>query len=249
MNIKGKLNPSNLSSIFKTFYENKETGSLVVSNSETKVNKSFYFKEGNLSWVSSSKKMSLEKALLKLKKIPEKNFGKMREFQSETNKPLEEVLVHSKIISENDLVEVIKQQLLEEVYEVYTWEKGVYEFRTEYLPDNFLKKLEKLHFSVNIDELIKEGSRWTRKAEKLKRNISKNKHLVFAIKEELRSQIDLLPDKEKRILLLIDGKRLIKEIVEKSGFLESEVYEILYSFAMNDIVLIEKNIYDNITFL
>ena len=70
-----------------------------------------------------------------------------------------------------------------------------------------------------------------------------------AIKEELRSQIDLLPDKEKRILLLIDGKRLIKEIVEKSGFLESEVYEILYSFAMNDIVLIEKNIYDNITFL
>ncbi len=249
MIIKGKLNSVDLSKILKTFSENKETGSLVVVSSEDEIKKSFYFQEGNLCWVSSSQKISLDRIILGFKNIPEEKIKEVIEIQSKTNKSLEEILMQQKILSQSEFVEILKRQLLEEIYDVYTWEEGFYEFKTEFLSDEFLKKIEKIHFFVNIDDLISKGNLWNKKAKRLKRSIFAKKSLVFTVVEKIKSQIGLFFDREKEIILLIDGKNKKDEIVERSGLSEAEVSEVLYSLALRGIIFLKKDINDNIFFV
>ena len=249
MIVKGKLNPVGLSKILKTFSENRETGSLSVINNENKIKKSFYFQGGSLCWVSSSEKISLDRIILEFKKISEEKIKKIVEIQNKTNKSLEEILMQQKILSQSEFVEVLKCQLLEEIYDVYTWEEGFYEFRREFLSDSFLKKIEKIHFFVNIDDLIRKGNLWNKKAKRLKRIIFTKKSLVFIVVEKLKSQIGLFFDREKKIILLIDGKNKKDEIVERSGLSESEVSEVLYALALRGIIFLKKDINDYIFFV
>ncbi|MCK5533617.1 DUF4388 domain-containing protein [bacterium] len=249
MDIKGKLNPVDLSKILKTFYENKETGFLVITNLENKVEKSFYFREGDLCWVSSSRKIPLERIILGFKKISEEKIKEIKEIQSKTNKSMEEILMQQKIFSQNEFVEVLKRQLLEEVYDVYTWGKGVYAFKKEYLDDSFLKKTEKIQFSADINVLVSRGIMWHKKAEILKKNIVAEKSLIFTMKEELKSQRGLLFDKEKEVISLIDGKTKKDEIVKKTGFSESDVSEILYVFALKGVIFIKTDMNKYIFFI
>ncbi len=249
MIIKGKLNSIDLSKILKTFSENKETGSLVVINSENKIKKSFYFQEGSLCWVSSSQKISLDRIILGFKKISEEKIKKVIEIQDKTNKSLEEILMHQKIFSQSEFVEILKRQLLEEIYDVYTWEEGFYEFNREFLSDEFLKKIKKIQFFVDIDDLIRKGNLWNKKAKKWKSSIFTKKSLVFTVVARIKSQIGLFFDREKKIILLIDGNNKKDEIVEKSGLSEPEVSEILYALALRGIIFLKKDINDYIFFV
>jgi hypothetical protein len=153
MAITGNLETMSLAELLQWLANGRQTGTLIVNNGS--VEKKIFLRDGAvLSSSSSDPRGFLGHFLVSKGVISEADLAKAMAIQSEQGKLLGEILVDGGAIDQEMLDYMLRLKAEENIYDLFAWEEGHFEFLDEELPP-----YELVPMSANITGLVMEGMR------------------------------------------------------------------------------------------
>ncbi len=227
MPLNGDVKTFTLPAIVRMIYEEQKTGLLTV----TEINRScrIYFKGGKIISVigNRDKEMRLGSLLRANNLISEEKLEDMLAVSKAMEKPLGAVLVERNYISLQDLSNILSIQFKEVVSPTLSWDAAKYTYR-----DGLDGRVEDVGCEVDPVRLITEAKR----REEFKWIIP-NDEVVFRIRPGANTSKSVHTARDLRILLLLDGKRSVAQIIKETGHTRLAVYRSLANlYAQNAIV-------------
>ncbi|MFH0792863.1 MAG: DUF4388 domain-containing protein [bacterium] len=143
--------------------------------------------------------------------------------------PLGQILIEKGLLSADGLRQVIRLQLEEEIWDLFSWKEGFFKF--EHGEDKIGPHIA---VEIDIEPLLIEGTRRMDEWERILRNIP-NDETVVNIKP-VGSDANLqaeLTDNEWYVLSLVSGHYDMSSIVARSGIGKFETYRIVNTFIAN----------------
>ncbi len=227
MTLKGNLEVLNLSDIFQSLSLNQHTGTLRVTDGKRE--KLIYFAQGEITLLSSDKKLMIGEMLVASGKISQEDLDYALAQQKRTKKRLGEILVEEGFVTEDDVVEVVRRQIEEEIYDLFLWKKAEFEFLIDYCPDKLKSpayNVTKLQFNTN--SLIMEALRRLDEWELISKEIPTLKEVYKVVNPSPEALEDIdLPARIKAEIKLIDGERTVEQIAEETALSEFELCKLL----------------------
>lgn len=218
MAIRGELKSFSFSGITNLIHAERKTGELILNNGKATL--TIFFQNGQI--ISSagalSKGMRLGSLLKSNKLLSEEQLLHYLDKAKRLNKKLGEVLVQNGVISSDILKKFLLLQIKETICGLLLWKDGRFAFKER------LDGLSgEIMFELAPKQILLESKKWS----KLKRAIP-NERVIFQVKRETSKNTGNLKTEELRLLFLIDGKRDVKEIMEKTGYPRYLVYSTLH---------------------
>ena len=144
---------------------------------------------------------------------------------------LGKALIRLGLLSPNDLFEAVRGQVTEIVYSLFHWKEGRFEFL------NDPPAGEKISLNTTVMNLIMEGTRRLDEMSRVKEKIPSDRIILAPAKtpEELAALVQLSAF-EKTVIGLVDGRRTVREIIERAGRGEFEAMQALYSLLSAGII-------------
>jgi len=230
MTIKGELETFYLTTILQLLDNEQKTGVLEVRNGVHEVKIFFY--EGTIVYATSSEKQFSLGNLLRRKGIlSEDEIEKCVVWAKEKKQKLGSVLVEKGHISTEGLKSTLHYQVKEILYNLFLWKTGEFEYK-----DRKLNVEGKLITQMNTMAIVLEATRRIDEWSVLKKLIP-NDQLVFEMSEKSQGSENVTKN-EWRILSLINGRRTLRELIDKSGYSDFAAFKIVYSLMLSG--LIEK---------
>jgi Domain of unknown function (DUF4388) len=220
--LKGSIEDFALSDIFRPLSFTKKTGKLEVVRSagDGKV----FFRDGEVYYaVSSLKREPLGQKLIRSGALTETQLRKALDLNAATGERVGEILLRQGAITELQLINAVKGQIEDAAFDLLRWETGDFVFEAH---DRFTVEIP---ISVSVENLIMEASRRTDELEVVKRKIPSSE-VVLAVAPtppQGAREINITPD-EWRMLVLVDGRRPVGEILEMTGIDEFTGLRTLY---------------------
>ncbi|MFQ5655713.1 MAG: DUF4388 domain-containing protein, partial [Planctomycetota bacterium] len=158
MALKGQLQHFGLGELFQTLTVNQHTGSLILERGSEK--KIIYFSTGSISLLSTGKTIRLGEILRREGKISEEDLRRVSSEQQESGKLLGRLLIERGLITIEDVQVALRKKIEEELYDLFLWEDGSFEFISDYCPPELDDPLQR-HTRISIDPkvIIMEGLR------------------------------------------------------------------------------------------
>lgn len=154
--LSGDLSNFSLFDIFQLIDTAKATGKLSVYSPV--LSSEIYFDKGGIVYASTSKqgRNILSGDLLKKRKnIPRKVFNRAFKASRATGVPILRAFVNEGILSEGEIMNILKESIDDAVYSTMEIENGNFFFEKMQIPDNLLD----ISIRLNISQLILEGAR------------------------------------------------------------------------------------------
>ncbi|MHC4472860.1 MAG: DUF4388 domain-containing protein, partial [Planctomycetota bacterium] len=128
MALGGDLQNVNLADLFQTLSMNRQEGTLLVRNGIKE--KRFHFSDAGVSLVSGRTipGFSLGRYLVGKRKLTQEDLQACLERQRRTGEILGQILVDLGHCEKADIEEVVRYHAAEELYEIFTWDQGEFEF-------------------------------------------------------------------------------------------------------------------------
>ncbi|HEY8131440.1 MAG TPA: DUF4388 domain-containing protein [Thermoanaerobaculia bacterium] len=181
----------------------QKTGTLVVASKA--VEKKIFFQQGRvISSASNDPRDYLGQFLISHGFISEQELMKAMEVQQQSGILLGKILVMIDVISEPDLLRLMRLKAEEEIYEIFLWPEGEFHFLDDELP-----AMDMIPLQVDVTGIIMEGSRRVDEWSRI-REVIPNAAMVPI--ESQTIDISDLDDVAKTVVKAIDGKRTIAEI-------------------------------------
>jgi len=153
MAITGNLETMSLAELLQWLANGRQTGTLIVNNGS--VEKKIFIRDGAvLSSSSSDPRGFLGHFLVSKGVISEDDLAKAMAIQSEQGKLLGEILVEGGAIEQEMLDHMLRLKAEENIYDLFAWEEGSFDFLDDELPE-----YELVPMSANITGLVMEGMR------------------------------------------------------------------------------------------
>jgi outer membrane protein assembly factor BamB/tetratricopeptide (TPR) repeat protein len=229
MELKGNLDSSSLQEILTTLAQNKQIGTLIVSDGES--TKYIYFARAGVRLLSSGsrKNPKLGDLLVKRGKITPDQLQAVLARQEETGEMIGKILTDWGLVTEEEIDDTVAGQIEEEIFDLFTWENATFKF-TEGPPPRELfdpnQRATRLTFDVHqlVEKASKHVATMSRAASALP-----GSGTVYALGEftELEFYEREDSDPVKRIVKAIDGARSVEDVVAAAGLSEAEASDIL----------------------
>jgi Domain of unknown function (DUF4388) len=186
----------------------QKSGTLVVANKD--VEKKIFFKNGRvISSASNDPREYLGQFLMSHGYLSEEELRKAMEVQLQSGILLGKILVVIGLISEADLMRLMRLKAEEEIYDVFLWKDGEFHFI-----DNELPQMEMVPLKVDVTGIIMEGTRRVDEWPRIHEVIPNDKVIPVVQRPiEVDEEFD---EAETTVLDAIDGKRTVAEIVLES---------------------------------
>jgi len=218
MGLKGTIEDFNISEIIQLIGQQSKTGILTVrwGNKEVRV----FFVNGNVVRVEpdrSEQKMLMGEMLITSGKLTREQLDSALEEQKGTVQYIGEILLRRKLVSKEDIQKVVQTQIYETIYNLFQWNEGTFEFETreksEYL--KILPSLNPEQLLLNVSWMLDE---W--------REIEKTIPTMNFVFEKVTKKQTIMSDDDQKnrgmtynqkiVYDLVDGKRTVQSIIEKS---------------------------------
>ena len=221
MPLTGDIQTFALSAIGRLLHQEKKTGILKVRSRERET--SIYFRAGDIVFISGALAAELSLgALLKDKQlVTDKDIEDALSIARSENKRLGVVLMENGLVSQEKLVQMLNYQFKEAISAVLTWRKGAFVYE-----DGLQGFVEDIRLKLDPIRLVAEAEKW-----KAYRSLIPNDHVVFQIKEGALQADSFSTDGALRVMLLIDGKRDVSQIIADTGLPRLGVYRALTALA------------------
>jgi len=226
MSIQGDIQTFALSAIGRMIHDERKTGILKVRSGESVTR--IFFKEGGIIFISGDLAADLSLgALLKADKlVKEEEIQRALGVAAKSSKRLGVVLIEHGAVTQESLVKVLNQQFKEAISKVLTWKEGTFFYN-----DGLDGYVEDIRLDIDPIRLVAEAERW-----KEYRILIPNDQVVFQIKD-----MDLRPNSLSAegifdIMLLVDGKRTVAQIIQSTGRTRIAVYRALTSLFVQGII-------------
>ena len=205
----------------------QKTGTLVISNS--RVEKKIFFRNGRvISSASNDPREYLGQFLMSHGYLTEPELKKAMEVQLQSGILLGKILVMIEVISEEDLQRLMRLKAEEEIYDIFLWHDGDF-----YFVDGQLPQQEMIPLQVDVTGIIMEGTRRVDEWSRIRELIPDASLTPVALGE---IDVNELEEVEEQIVLAIDGKRTIADIVLESRSSEFMVSSTIYTLVRHNLV-------------
>ncbi|HEX7680450.1 MAG TPA: DUF4388 domain-containing protein [Thermoanaerobaculia bacterium] len=201
----------------------QKTGTLRVGNKG--VEKKIFFRNGRvISSASNDPREYLGQFLMSHGYITEPELMKAMEVQAQSRILLGKILVMIDVINEEDLQRLMRRKAEEEIYDIFLWNEGEFEFIDDELP-----QMEMIPLQVDVTGLIMEGTRRVDEWGRIHTLIG-HEALVPSIVKEVPPE-ELEDDAQRMVASAIDGQRSLAEIVLESRSSAFNVASTVYHLA------------------
>lgn len=220
MAITGNLETMSLAELLQWLANGRQTGTLIVENGT--IEKKIFIREGRiLSSSSSDPRGFLGHFLVSKGVIAEDDLAKAMALQAEQGKLLGEILVEGGAIEQEMLDHMLRLKAEENIYDLFSWEQGHFEFLDDELPE-----YELVPMSANITGLVMEGMRRIDMSKEMEKVISSTQCVPVAV-------APLVVDDEMDfgwvgVLEAVDDDRSIEDICLHTHSSEFFVCDVLF---------------------
>jgi len=230
MSFKGDLSTIGLGEVFQMISMSQKEGTLIVQDSESR--KCVFFGATGVQLLSSGKRkgMKVGDMLVRAGKVTEDQLQDALENGRIQKKKIGEILVESGIVAEEEIKKIVREQIEEEIYDLFLWKKADFEFvegpAAEELKDPDAQ-VTQLSFDVNglLLEAVRRADEWAI----INQSIPSIDSIFTFVSESDRHEEDkaATTDTAKRVFGLVDGRTPISEVVENTGISKFETCKVL----------------------
>jgi len=224
--LSGELTDFNLFDIFQLVDTAKSSGKLFVYSSL--MSSEIYFDKGSIVFASTSKQggnILSGDILEKRMNISKEAFNRGFRTSRETGVPILRAFVNEKILSEDEIMVILREHIDNAVYSTIELESGYFFFEKMPLPDKFLD----IPMRLKVSHLILEGARRVDERKFAAKMFHDNDIVFIRLMTDVALEDISLDKNELEIFSLVDGKRTISDIIKMSAIEESEAKRIFYT--------------------
>jgi hypothetical protein len=223
MSVSGNLKTMLPGDLLQWLSLGQKTGTLCLRNKA--VEKKIFFRNGRvISSASNDPREYLGQFLMSHGYITEPELMKAMEVQAQSRILLGKILVMIDVINEEDLQRLMRRKAEEEIYDIFLWNEGEFEFIDDELP-----QMEMIPLQVDVTGLIMEGTRRVDEWGRIHTLIG-HEALVPSIVKEVPPE-ELEDDAQRTVVLAIDGRRSLAELVLESRSSSFNVASTVYHLA------------------
>ncbi len=226
MALKGNLRDVGLNQLLNLIYLAHKTGALTVQNEGGPGKARLYFKEGRLIHAAvDGQDARLSDVMVKVGKLtPDQAKAVRARSKVDTDKELGLLMIQNGMLNQNDIVQGVKNYLLETVYQLFTWRAGGFRFEPNELPPE-----ERITVAVNLDHLIIEGSRRVAEWEQLRDELPDlDVPLRFADRPDTNLHSINLSVEQWKVVSFINARNTIRQIANFLKVDEFQIRRIVY---------------------
>lgn len=230
MPLTGDVKTFPLLAIVRMIHSEKKTGLLTVTGDGRGCR--IYFKEGNIIFTSGtlSKDLRLGELLKANNLIGDDTLQQMLNVARAMDKRLGAILIERGYLSRENLERLLLHQFKEMITKTLTWESAEFTYT-----DGLDGYIEDVQISIDPVRLMVEAQKW-----KDYRKIIPSDNVVFEIKPGALKSKSIFSGGVLRVLLLIDGRRSVSQIIAETGHSRLAVYRALASLVSMDAIGIKE---------
>ena len=232
MALKGNLKDFSTTQLLNLIHLARKTGALTIQVPSGVT--TLFFREGKLAHATmSGRDGHLASVLARGGKLSEEHARIIRaRAGTQSEKELGMLLISAGQVTQPDIVSSIRADTLDMVYGLFTWTDGLFHFEPNQLPSD-----DAITVSINLENIILEGSRRVKEWERLQDELP---DLGVALKFTDRPQAQLrnvnLSVDEWRVISYINPRNSIKQIAQRIGMDDFQIRKIIYGLLQAGLV-------------
>lgn len=205
MGLSGNLQTMLFADLLQWLSLGQKTGTLIVSSGT--VEKRIYFKGGKvIASASTDPREYLSEFLMSQGYINQEQLSRAMQAQGQSRMLLGKILVMIDSISEKDLLRLMRMKAEEEIYDLFLWNEGDFQFIDDELPT-----MEMVPLKVDVTGVIMEGTKRIDDWRRVKDFVPDTGYIPIIDQPIDQSQYS---EAQKLIIQLVNGHRSIKEIMK-----------------------------------
>ena len=230
MALKGNLRDFSTTQLLNLVNLARKTGKLTVNGQNQKA--FLYFREGRLIHASTNADEGhLTEMLLKTGKLTQEQVNMVNsQSGSSSDKVMGKYLMDARLVSRDDIVQGVKDYMLEIVYDLFSWTDGGFFFEQNYLPTN-----DRITVPLNLDNVILEGSRRIQEFDKLQDELPDLGTIALKITDKPLRDVKLTQD-DWRVISHIHPRNSVKQIAQNNNMDEFQIRKIVYGMLQAGLV-------------
>jgi hypothetical protein len=232
MALKGNLRDFSTTQLLNLINLARKTGTLTIEDSNRTSRMSF--REGKLIFAGLDQASgSLVHVLQRSGKLTTEQFQDLQKQSSKaTDKELGIWLINMGVVSQNDIVQSVRQHILEIVYSLFTWNEGLFRFEANILPPP-----DRITVPINLESVIMEGSRRLKEWERLQDELPNlDISLRFTDRPDARLRNINLTVEEWRVVSFVNPRNSIRQIAKANNMSDFQIRRIVYGMLQAGLV-------------
>jgi len=232
MALKGNLRDFSTTQLLNLINLARKTGTLTIENMNEAARMSF--REGKLIFASMDQESSTLTSILQQagKLSAEQGQAIQRGSGKTSDKELGLMLVNAGLVTRNDIIQGVRQHILDIVYRLFTWGEGLFRFEANVLPPP-----SRITVPINLESVIMEGSRRLKEWERLQDELPNlDMALKFTDRPDARLRNINLTVEEWRVVSFISPRNTIRQIAKANNLSDFQVRRIVYGMLQAGLV-------------
>lgn len=237
MALKGNLRDFSTTQLLNLINLARKTGTLTIQNNGSSAQMAF--REGKLiyAFMGPEEDNHLAQILQNAGKLSEDQARIIQERAKGTSdKQLGHMLIQRGHITQSDIIQSVRQNVLDTVYKLFTWAEGIFRFEANRLPSP-----GHITIPIDLESVIMEGSRRLKEWEILQEELPNlDICLRFTDRPDARLQNINLTVEEWRVVSFVNPRNSIRQIARANNLSDFEIRRIVYGMLQAGLVEIVK---------
>ncbi len=231
MALKGNLRDFSTTQLLNLINLARKTGTLTIEGEEAA---EMAFREGKLIYASMGRNgNNLAHVLQQAGKLTEKQVRIIEtRAKGTSDKQLGHLLIQAGYVTQSDIIQSVRQHVLDTVYKLFTWADGLFRFDANKLPPP-----DRITIPIDLESVIMEGSRRLKEWERLQEEIPDlDVALRFTERPDARLRNINLTVEEWRVVSFINPRNTIRQIARANNLSDFQVRRIVYGLLQAGLV-------------
>jgi hypothetical protein len=231
MALKGNLRDFGATQLLNLINLARKTGDLTIQAQRAKTR--MFFREGKLIYATRDVDGHLVTILQKIGKLSSEQAKAIQSRpEAKNDKELARLLMRAGYVTRNDIVQGVKTHVLDIVYRLFTWVDGMFLFNPNILPSD-----DKITVTIDLDNVIMEGSRRIKEWERLQDELPDlDMALRFTDNPSARLRNISLSVEEWRVISFINPRNTIRQIAQSNNMTDFQIRKVVYGMLQAGLV-------------
>lgn len=233
MALKGNLRDFSTTQLLNLINLARKTGTLSIQTDDESAQMSF--REGKLiyAYMGHDNGNHLAQILQNSGKLsPEQAQVIQSHAEGKSDKEIGHLLVTARRVTQNDIIQSVRQNVLDTVYKLFTWGEGFFRFDANKLPNSGY-----ITIPIDLESVIMEGSRRLKEWEILQDELPDlDVALRFTDRPDARLRNINLTVEEWRVVSFVNPRNSIRQIAKANNLSDFEIRRIVYGMLQAGLV-------------
>lgn len=233
MALKGNLRDFSTTQLLNLINLARKTGTLSIQTDKESAQMSF--REGKLiyAYMGNDNGNHLAKILQNSGKLSAEQAQVIQSHaEGKSDKEIGHLLVTARRVTQNDIIQSVRQNVLDTVYKLFTWGDGFFRFDANKLPNSGY-----ITIPIDLESVIMEGSRRLKEWEILQDELPDlDVALRFTDRPDARLRNINLTVEEWRVVSFVNPRNSIRQIAKANNLSDFEIRRIVYGMLQAGLV-------------